>query len=769
MELLENLPLQNKKINFKKEVAKYLKRWYWFLISMALFYAAAQIYLRYAEKEYLSKTTLRFSENKSKGVSASALSDLNSLGMGVSGNEELQTETTVIVSKPILEKVAQKLHLFSRVFTIGKVKEVEAYKDAPFYVEIREFKPDFQGASYTLSPVGNNSFKLSGVPGTFRLGVVHQFPFGKAVFVGKPTSVITNDYKVQILNSKQAVSLLESWVKVEIPQNKGLIMDLSMVGPLPYKSESILDEVVRQYNIDGVNDKNQEALNTQEFITNRLSIITNDLLGVEKQKEGFKRQNEIADLEAQAQLSLQNASDNTKQIVAYRTQLDLLNSISGAATGEGLIPSNLGLPPSTESLISQYNELVITRNATLKQATNANPAVIELNREIASLKNIIRRNLADTRNNLANSIAGLQQQVSTDRAKISKFPTQEKIFRSIDRELNLKEQLYLYLLQKREENAITLAVTAPKAKVVNPAYTVGQVKPNRNQIVLGALGAGFMLPLLVLFGIFSLDTKVHRREDITGVIPEASVLTEVPLHDGENAIVGANDFSVYAESFRILASNLKFLLKTKNKEKGGVILYTSSIKGEGKTTISMNTALTLASKNKVILIGADLRNPQLQRYLQSYSSQGLSDYLVSDTENYSGFIASSPMNKNLDIMISGSIPPNPNDLLDMPKFGEMVKSLSSKYDYVLIDSAPVMLVSDSIHLVEHADVVLYVVKADYTEKEMLEFADNFRKENHIKTLSFVLNGVKKENTRYGKKYAYGYYHEKEKTGLKKFF
>lgn len=771
MELLENLPARNKKINFKKEISRYLKNWYWFVLSILLFYAAAQLYLRYAEKQYLSKTTLRFPKDKSSGVSASALSDLNSLGMGVSGDDELQTETTVIVSKPILEKVAHNLNLFGRVFAIGKVKEVEAYKDAPFTLQIKSFEPSFQGAEYILTGVGKNSFKLSGVDGVFRFGVTHRFPFGDAVFSAQPGLDLKGEYKVQIMNVKQAVNMLESQVKVEIPANKGMIMDLSMTGPLPYRSEKILDEIVKQYNIDGVKDKNLEAQGTQDFIAERLDIVTKDLLGVENQKESFKRQNEIADLESQAQISLENASENTKQIVTQSTQLDLINSIYAAASASDnrLMPSNMGLPASTEALIAQYNDLVITRNRTLKQATNANPAVIEMNKEIASLKGIIRKNLADTRSNLSQSIGNLRQQVNLDRGKIAKVPGQEKITRGIERELNLKEQLYLFLLQKAEENAITLAVTAPRAKVVNPAYTVGLVKPNRNQILLGAVGVGFILPLLLLYGKFSLDTKIHSREDLTEALPEVSVLTEVPLHEADNKIVGARDFSVYAESFRILSSNLKFMLKTAGREKGGIIVVTSSVKGEGKTTVSMNTALALAGKSRVMLVGADLRNPQLQRYIQSRSSQGLSDYLVAETESYDGFVSKSTLSPNLDMLISGTIPPNPNDLLDMQKFADLLQKLSADYDYVLLDSAPVMLVSDSIHIVEHADVVIYIARTEYTEKEMLDFAANFRKENHIKNMAFVLNAVKKENTRYGKKYAYGYYHDSPKRSWKSIF
>ena len=330
------------------------------------------------------------------------------------------------------------------------------------------------------------------------------------------------------------------------------------------------------------------------------------------------------------------------------------------------------------------------------------------------------------------------------------------MFRSIERQQNLKEQLYLYLLQKREENAITLAARAPKAKVLNPAYTTGVVTPDPKLVTGGAVAAGFLLPLLFFVGGTLLDSKVHTKDQISNVIPEASVIAEIPFTREENAIVKPNDFSVFAESFRILSSNLKFILKSKLASDKGVILITSSIKGEGKTTVSMNTALTLAGKNKTIIIGADIRNPQLHRFTGG-DKTGLTDYLVSEDTSPEQFIRQSGINPNLDILFGGQTAPNPNDLLDMDKFDEMVEWMRNNYNYVVIDTAPVMLVSDTLNVLDHADAVLYVVKSDYTEKEMLDFAASFQRDNEVKNMSFVLNGVQPQNTRYGNKYGYGYY------------
>ncbi len=759
MELLENSvsTQRAKPLNIKKEVGRYLRKWPWFLLSIFVFYSAAKIYLRYAQPQFYTKTSLKLLE--SKGKSASALNDLKNLGVGVSGDNELQGETTLIVSKPILQAVAKNLNLDVAFFSIGKIKEVEVYEGSPYDGKIISInEPEkFGGATYILTPNGKNSFKLSGVQGVLQFNRPQRVPFGIIEINVKPGFASTTPLKVVFRNVRNVVNGLEGSINVTLPQNKGLLMEVGMVGPVPKKSEDILNELTKQYLIDGVADKNEEAQNTQNFINDRLAIISEDLSGIEGEKENFKRSNKITNLEAQASQALAESTENTKAIITQSMQLDLVNSVMAATAREQLLPSGMGLPSGVENSITEYNELQITRNRVLKQATGENPAVIEMNKQIAVLRNLIRQNLIETRETLQLQIGQANAQLNVAKGNISRYPTQEKIFRSIDRQQTLKEQLYLYLLQKREENAITLAVTAPKAKIVNPAFTTGMVKPQSQQIILGSLAVGFLLPLGFFFLRNFLDTKVQTKEHILSRFPEASVIAEIPVNTEQNPIVKPNDFSVFAESFRILGSNLKFLLKAHNQGRsGGIVLVTSSVKGEGKTTISMNIALTLAGTSKVIIVGADIRNPQLHRFVDG-KNVGLTDYLIADDEVPDRFIIPSKLNKNLDVLFSGQIAPNPNDLLDMKKFALMIEYLKTKYQYIILDSAPVMLVSDTLQLVENSDVVLYVVKSNATEKEMIDFAADFKKDNKIANMAFVLNSVKPENTRYGEKYGYGYY------------
>ncbi len=767
MELLDTQPtVKRKKLNLKKEILKYLRYWYWILLSTIIFYVGAKIYLRYTTPQYLSKTTLQFPRSNNNG--SSTLTDLETLGNGLSEISELQGETTAILAKPILSKVVGALNLNVSFYGIGAIKENELYTSSPIDGKIITiFDPNFTKVSYIVTNTGNGSFELSEGPllkgkKDFKFGQIADLPFGRVILSNKKGGAQNFEaVKIVFRSTSSLVSSLENSLSVVLPENKGLLMEVSLKGAIPSKSRDILNELNNQYNFESVKDRNLEAQNTQNFINGRLDIISQDLSGIEGEKEAFKRKNEITDLDVQANIAVTNSNDNTKQLVAYTTQLELVNSIYNLLGSGGLLPSNMGLSNTSETYIAKYNDLLLVRNKTLKQATSQNPSVIQLNREIAEIKDLVKNNLLESKEALRLQIAQLQAQLNTDQTRIYNYPAQERIFRGIERQRNLKEQLYLYLLQKREENAIRLAVTAPKAKVLNPAYTVGVVEPDAQKILLGALLAGFLIPILVLYIKYTTDSKIYTKDQIQYAIPNATVIAEIPENENTDNVVSSNDFSVFAESFRILTSNLKFILKSNENRLGSdVILITSSVKGEGKTTIAFNTAVTLAGNSKVLIIGADIRNPQLSRFVKDFG-KGLTDYLVSDDNNVDEFIVNSNVHANLDILFSGAIAPNPNDLLEMQKFDEMINDLKNTYRYIVIDSAPIMLVSDTLHLLEVSDVVLYVVKSNYTDNQMLDFADEFRNTHDLKNISFVLNNVKPQDSRYGNKYGYGYYSTKK--------
>ena len=355
----------------------------------------------------------------------------------------------------------------------------------------------------------------------------------------------------------------------------------------------------------------------------------------------------------------------------------------------------------------------------------------------------------------------VQDQINQSGVAISKFPQQERVFRDIERQQNLKEALFLYLLQKREETSIALSVNTPKAKVVNPAYTLAEpVAPKKDIVYLAAALLGLLLPGAFLYTRFALDTYIHSRREIRQLLPDIPVVGEIPNAGEEEgtAVVKKNDFTSFAESFRIMLTNMKFVLKKPQDGRAAVIMVSSSVKGEGKTTISVNTALTLAQNRKVLLIGADIRNPQFKRFM-NLSSVGLSDFLASADLTADAYIEASGLSENLDVIPSGSIAPNPTELLANPKFGTVVEGLKDRYDYIVIDTAPMLMVSDTFNLLEYMDLLLYVMRAEHTERDMLEFADQIRRENVPGRFAVVLNDVKNMHLSYGNKYGYGYYTE----------
>lgn len=751
----------------KRQIQRYVRWWPLFLGCLILSLVVAWIYLRYTTPQYMSKASLYVKSAEGKSGGMMGLQDFQNMALpsGLTSNE-VDNEVSVVKSKPLILQVVKALGLEVKVINEGNVREAELYETSPVKGSILSLVDPrkFTSYSYTISPLGADQFKLKGahqeLSGTY--GIPVKTLFGSFVLNRNPGITFDKPLTLQLVNPKIMADQIEASLTVVIPQMKSSIMELSRVGTNPIRSEDILNELIKKYNLDAIKDKNAEAMNTAAFIDERLRLITGELGGIENQKENFKQENKIADLQAQAQLSMQNANENTKKMMEIGTQLEMVDSvlrIANSSVNDQLLPTNVGMPAGLDQVINEYNQLVLTRNRTLRQATPTNPAVQQFNRDIASMRELIRDNLRKSRTTLQISMSQVQEEINKSGSSLSKFPQQEKIFRSIERQQNLKEALFLYLLQKREETSIALSVKTPKAKIVNPAYTDAlPVSPKKNIVYLAAALLGLLLPGAFLYTKFSLDTYVHSRRQIREALPDIPVVGEIPNGKDEEAIVRTNDFSSFAESFRIMLTNLKFVINPPVPGQASVLLVSSSIKGEGKTTVSVNTALTLAQDRKVLLVGADIRNPQFKRFM-NLSSTGLSDYLASGTAEIEHFIEPSKLNANLEVIPSGSIAPNPTKLLASPRFEKMLEELKPHYDYIVIDTAPMLLVSDSFSLLGYMDLLLYVMRANHTDKDMMEFAEQIHRENAKGKFAIVLNDVRNINLSYGNKYGYGYYTE----------
>lgn len=771
----ERESIQNSNSELKVEFQRYLRWWPLFIVSVFIALSIAWVYLRYATPQYLTSSSLYVKIQSAKKGETMGVKDFQNMALpsGLMTNV-VDNELSILKSKPLLENVVKEIGLEVKVTEKGKFKDTELYENSPFSGSIIKLNEPryFKSDTYSISPDAKNGFILKNensiIKGKFSEPL--KMNWGWIVLNRNTNISFITPLIVSFINPKIIVNQLEASITLSIPEEKSNIIELSRKGTNPIRSERILNELMSQYNIDAIKDKNEEVLATSKFIDQRLEVITKELGGIEDKKESFKEAYKIADLQSQAQLNLQNASENTKKIMEMSTQLEMVNSVLKIASTSGneqLLPTNLGMPSALDEMVGEYNQLVLSRNRTLRQATPSNPAVLQFNREIVAMRDLIKENLKKSQVNIQLGIGQLKDQMNKTQEALGIFPMQEKLFRSIERQQNLKESLFLYLLQKREETSIALSANAPKAKIVNPAYTSDTpISPNRKNVYLYSLFLGLLIPLVFLFIIFSLDTKIHDRKEIKKALPEIPVVGEIPNAEYiEDAVIRNNDFTGFAEAFRIMLTNIKFLVKDKKEGEAVVIMVSSSIKGEGKTTISTNTALTLAQNRRVLLIGADLRNPQLKRFT-SYAKKGLSDFLASngDEATLESFIETSTINPNLDILPSGSIPPNPTYLLSNANVEKIFRELQSKYEFIIIDTAPMLLVSDSFHLIQYTDLLLYVMRADFTDVDMLEVASEINREKANDKLAIVLNDVKDRNiSHYDKKYGYGYYSDDYKS------
>lgn len=771
------------KINMRKEINRYLRNWPWFLLSLIFCLALAFLYLRYATPLYKAKTTVIIKDESSKGPESAVYADL-SLLTG-SGTKNIENEIGILRSRSLMYDVVKSLNLHIQYFIEGRVNAIEVYENAPIVIQVlqldeKELK-NTGGARLEISGSGNNFFRVSHIDRNrvYKVEAGTPFNIGFAVLVINPGNIeeqFLGTTIVQFTEIEKMASHYRNQIGFIQQDDNSNFIELELSDPVKEKARDILDQLVLEFNRSAIEDKNLIAGNTANFINDRLSIINEELDSVETGKENFKEQNQLTDIQAESQMFIQNASDYNKQRQEVGTQLELANAmleyISSSANND-LLPSNLGLSDGGVSgKINDYNDLVLQRNRLLAGSSEKNPIVIKLNRQIDQIKGNVVQSLTRMRSNLKIGQDDLNRQASSIGSKIFAVPSKERQYRGIERQQNIKETLYLFLLQKREENSLAMAVTEPKAKIVDRAYfNESPISPNPRSIYLGTIILGLFLPFSVVYLYGILDNKIRKRTDIEAFTSSIAVVGEIPRVNKLNKLIKINDRSMLAESFRILNTNLQYLLvHLKNNTQAKTLLITSTVKGEGKTFTAINLSITLANTSKrVLLIGADLRSPKLHALLIDKEEKlGFSDYLVDEDLQLESLINKSNLNPNIDVLLSGNIPPNPYELLKTQKVGYLFESLKNQYDYIIIDTAPSMVVADTFILTQYADLVLYMVRAGFTEKELLDFPVQAEKKGRMNKLCFVLNNVNKTNLGYGNKYGYGYAVEKKRLwyGLK---
>ncbi|PKD19457.1 tyrosine protein kinase [Salegentibacter salinarum] len=775
---------QEEEINLREELDKYLKYWPWFVFGVILCVLIGFVYLKYTTAQYSTTASIIIKDEESKGPSSemAGFADLGLLsGMGASS---IENEIGILRSKTLMTKTVKALDLNIIYYDEAGVKSKELYNKSPFNVQVlqldeeklSEIIKEELGHRFLIEPQSENDFILINTESDKNF----EGRFGNPVNIGfaditlertgiEPEEEEDLEVSVQFSPVESIVGKYREGVQVNLTDKNSSLLELSLVDPVTEKAQDILDQLILEYNRQAIEDKNLVATNTASFIDERLSIINQELDSVEVGKEEFKESNQLTNIEAESELFIENASDYKKRQQEVGTQLELANAMLDHLKGNtsDLLPANLGIQEEgVNDMIKEYNTLVLERNRILSASTEENPVVLRLNSQIDQMRGNVLQSLERMRSNLLIAQEDLDRQAAVIGSQISAVPAKERQYRGIERQQNIKEALYLFLLEKREENSLSLAVTAPKAKIVDSAYSnTKPVSPKAKIILLAALILGLLIPFLIIYVKNLLNNKITDRTDIENATKEIPIVGEIPrIARKESDLISVNDRSVLSEAFRIMVTNLQYLLVgAGDKEKGIKLFVTSTVKGEGKTFIAFNLAITLANMGKkVVIVGADLRNPQLQRYeTDARTYVGVSDYLYNTETGIKEIIAKAKAHEKLDIIASGHIPPNPSELLRSERMARLLNELEGIYDYIIVDTAPSMLVADTFLINKYADLTLYVARAGYTEKKLLGFAVDAKNEGKLHDVSFVLNDVELANFGYGNKYGYAYGEEKK--------
>ncbi|PXY42558.1 tyrosine protein kinase [Flavobacterium cheongpyeongense] len=763
-------------VNLREQLDKYVVHWKWFVLSVFLCLVFAFLYLRYTAPSYEASTSILVKDEK-KGGMLSELSAFSDLGLGGGSVNNVDNEIEILKSRTLVESTVKRLNLNISLQVEGNVVDRDIYGDSPISIYFLNKTELFDEANVTLKLdlLSDDGFALENAKvdedevENVILSSKKQFKFGEKI----PTSIgvliisktafykqnyIGKDKPIRIIISplESVTASFRNKLSVEPISKTSSVVNVSITDPVQEKAEDFLDTMIQIYNADAAEDKNFISENTSKFISERLALITEELGGVEQDVETFKKANRLTDIESEAKLFIQGSNDYDKKGVETEIQLNVVSSLLDfikKSTNADLLPTNIITDNGAGGLISSYNQLVLERNRILKSATTENPSVIKLDTQISSLKANVATSLRRMQSNLQIQNRDLKSQESILNSKIGKIPVQERQFRVIARQQKVKEELYLYLLQKREETAISLAATEPNARVIDVAKANKvPVSPKKKIVYLAGLLIGLLIPFGIIYGHDLLDTKIKSRLDLEGKTP-IPFIGDIPTSDDTYELIKADSRTSSAEAVRIVRTNLEFMLTKVPEGMAKTIFVTSTFPAEGKTLVSVNLAATFAlSGRKVLLVGMDIRNPKFMDYF-AMPNFGLTNYLSSNDTDVNKYIIKHNDYDNFYILPSGVIPPNPVELLMGKNVDKLFDILKKEYDYIIVDTAPVSLVADTLLVAKNADTFVYVMRANVLEKRMLSIANTFYKEKKLPNMCIVLNDT--DSTK-GYGYGYGY-------------
>lgn len=771
------------KFNLRKAIALYTKQWKWFVLCIIAFLVLVFLRLRYTVPQYRASSTVMIINDNEDNSTDKIFKEL-SLSKD-NDNEAIEDEILVFKSRKVIRNVVKRLDLNLQFFTQGLVLETELYSTPPVHVNFiaSDSVIDEKSFSFYIDILSNETFNYrefeEQAPRTLKFGENVKTAIGDMVVTPnhKDANQLANkNFRVQLSSVSDIVEALRYNLRIFPSQNSSRILSINLEDPLVYKAMDIIDTLIEEYDKYSVSVKNRKSKGTVLLIDERINRIASDLVNVDDSIVRFKINNRVTDVSTQADQFVSSSFQNEQQMQSINTQLRLLNytkeRLNSNGTGFQSIPTNLG-DASISALCTQYNQLIVQRQSYLKSAGENNPIVIELDQTIRNVRTNLSQNIDATLRSLNIQLNSLQNQYQNFSSKISSVPAQENRLRSIERKQGIKESIYLYLLEKKEEAIISQTVTSSNVKIIDSAYSLGRVSPKGKILYIAALFLGFVIPFGAIYTRDLLDNKLHNKEDLDDLVKNITILGEVPrLSGSDNSLITRNDRSILSESFRIIRTNLDFVRRSRNvTQYNNVIFVTSTINGEGKSFFSMNMALTMASTGKkVLIIGADIRNPQVFSGIEGHAKDiGLTGYLTDETATIEQCISHYNVNKiGIDVLLSGKVPPNPADLLmNEARLTHLFDTVSQNYDFVIVDTAPSMLVTDTLLISQYAGHTVYMTRAGYTDKDLLNFVKELKDNNKLKGMMLAINDVDQSNFGYGAKYGYYGAPKKKKWSFRK--
>ena len=776
----------DKEIDIQELLFKYLIHWPWFVGAVIVCLISAYIYLYVATPVYNISATVLIKDDK-KGGSSNNVAGLDELGLSglITSSQSIDNEIEVLRSKTLVKEVVNYLNLYVTYQDDDQIPSKELYKTSPVQVNMTPQEAEKLKTKVViemvLHPQGSLDVnvkmedkeiqkhfeKLPAILPTNQ-GTLSFFQTTDSISSKKNEEVGSpvQDMRHITATISQPMNVARRYcenLSIEPTSKTTSVVTVSLKNSSLQRGQDFINQLLEMYNRNTNNDKNEIAQKTAEFIDERIGIISKELGSTEADLETFKRDAGITDLSSDAQIALTGNAEYEKKQVENRTQISLVEDLKkylGHNEYE-ILPSNVGLKDITlAAQIDRYNEMLIERKRLLRTSTENNPAIINLDTSIRATKANVQATLEGTLQGLFITKADLDREAKRYMRRISDAPGQERQYVSIARQQEIKAGLYLMLLQKREENAIMLAATANNAKIIDDAIAdVIPVSPKRSVIYLAALVLGIAIPVVVIFLIDLTKFKIEGRADVEK-LTSVPIVGDIPLTDEKNAKEGSiavfeNQNNLMSETFRNIRTNIQFMLQNNKK----VILVTSTVSGEGKSFTSANLAISLSLLGKkVVIVGLDIRKPGLNKVFNlSSKEKGITQYLANPEMDLMSLVQLSDVNRNLYILPGGTVPPNPTELLARDGLDKAIEILKKNFDYVILDTAPIGMVTDTLLIGRVAELSAYVCRADYTHKAEYTLINELFHEQKLPNLCTIINGVDLKKRKYGYYYGYGKY------------